>query len=145
MRESIQTLIFKTNGKPSHPDTIFFYNPERVKPWTHSQIIELEYYRPVNAHKIKASEEYNLRQLSGEVQRSVEHGHELTLQTFLGTECNSSKQYTIMCGNCYYLHKHCTCKLTSKNFSALPTHTVVSNYVETIDRLIKLLQSSTNP
>ena len=54
-----------------------------MKPWTHSQITEIEYYRQVNAQKIKTSEEYYLRQLSGEVQRYVERGHELTLQTFM--------------------------------------------------------------
>ena len=107
----------------------FFYYQERVKPWTHSQVIELQYYRPMFAHLKKESEQYYLQQLSGEIQRPVTCPlNEITLQILAKQRSRLDETLEEVlkkqnCDICYYPHNICkkynSCKQKQNSSKAL--------------------------
>ena len=96
-----------------HPKGPFFYYQERVKPWTHSQIIEHQYYRPMFAHLKEESEQYYLQQLSEEILRPVTcPSNEITLQILVDQRrrMNETLEEVLKkqnCGICYYPDNIC--------------------------------------
>ena len=97
--------------------------------YSHSQVIELQYYRPMLAHLKKESEQYYLQQLSGEIQRPVTcPSNEITLHILvdLRSRLNETHEEVLKkqnCEICYYPHNICkkcnSCKQKQNSSKAL--------------------------